>query len=201
MIEIDFKEAFILDENKRDELQTPESSEETAAAESNDLPQDEILEEPVTEDIEETTELEKELEEIRDMFQQELDNASQQEIIQELDDIGTEEEDDTAEEEAEVRLCECCGENPCSEDFGEDYPYCNECRELMKKYPMRASGIIMTIVMIAVFLASAFACTDYAERNKSEPKLGIFHHGYRSRYRRIDGLCGMDERRGCFLSV
>ena len=162
MIEIDFKEAFILDENKRDELQTPESSEETASAESNDLPQDEILEEPVTEDIEETTELEKELEEIRDMFQQELDNASQQEIIQELDDIGTEEEDDTAEE-AEVRLCECCGENPCSEDFGEDYPYCNECRELMKKYPVRASGIIMTIVMIAVFLASAFACTDYAE--------------------------------------
>ena len=149
-----------MEENKKDEMQTQDNSEELEAA----VAEEEICEDaPSTE--EEKTELEKELEDIRDMFQQELDNASQQEFIQELDEFSEESEDseDSAEEKTEIRLCECCGENPCSENFGEDYPYCDECREIMKKYPMRASGIIMTIIMIAVFVASAFFCAEYTE--------------------------------------
>ncbi|MBQ7295758.1 MAG: hypothetical protein IJW86_06155 [Clostridia bacterium] len=146
-----------MDENRKDELEAQKASPE---AEEAALP--EVQESP--EEKEEASELEKELEDIREMFQQELDNASNENpLIQELEDISETDSEGDAEEEAEVRLCECCGENPCSDEFGEDYPYCNDCRELMKKYPMRWSGILMTLVMIAVFIASAFASASYAE--------------------------------------
>ena len=150
-----------MDENKRDDLVSEETELET-------------IEESVSEEDaapEETAgekELETELEELRDMFQQELDKATleaenqTEQLIQELDE--TSEEDLTEETEEPVgRLCEICGEKPCAEEFGEDYPYCEDCRNIMKKYPLRASGILMTIVMIAVFVASAVAGTSYAE--------------------------------------
>ena len=151
-----------MDENRKDELEAQEESvkaEEQAA----DLPEvQETQEAPAAQ--EQTSELEKELEDIRDMFQQELDNATNETpLIQELEDISEADGEADAEEETEPRLCECCGENECSDKYGEDYPYCDDCRELMKKYPMRWSGILMTIVMIAVFIASAFASVSYAE--------------------------------------
>lgn len=141
-----------MEENRKDEL---ELQEEEEAAKVADAPE-----------AEETDELKKELEDLRDMFQQELDNAanSQEVLIQELDEINENDDaEDSAEEEGEVRICECCGENQCTDDFGEDYPYCNECRELMKKYPIRWSGIVMTIVMIAVFVLTAFASANYTD--------------------------------------
>ena len=140
-----------MDENRKDELELQEAEEGTQA---NDAPE-----------AEKTDGLEKELEELRDMFQQELDKAADEGVapIQALEDIDEEAAEDSADEEQEKRICECCGENECSDDFGEDYPYCTECRNLMKKYPMRWSGIAMTIVMIAVFILTAFASADYAE--------------------------------------
>ena len=84
-------------------------------------------------------ELIEELEEIRDMFQEALDNASnesehQGELIQELED----EPEYSAEAEEEVlrknkKACECCGESFFTDD--EDKAYCENCRELMKRYP------------------------------------------------------------------
>lgn len=151
-----------MDENRKDELEAQEESvkaEEQAA----DLPEVQETQE-ASDAQEQTSELEKELEDIRDMFQQELDNATNETpLIQELEDISEADGEADAEEETEPRLCECCGENECSDKYGEDYPYCDDCRELMKKYPMRWSGILMTIVMIAVFIASAFASVSYAE--------------------------------------
>lgn len=138
-----------MDENRKDELELQDAAE---TPEATDTP--------------EADELKKELEDLRDMFQQELDNAANSEevLIQELDDINENTDaEDSDEEEGEARLCECCGENACSDEFGEDYPYCNECRELMKKYPMRWSGIVMTIVMIAVFVLTGVASANYAE--------------------------------------
>lgn len=130
-----------MDENRKDEL------------EAQDTPQVPEAEEN----------LEKELEDIREMFQQELDKASVEEApIQELEDVN-EAADDDEDEEEEVRLCECCGENKCSEDFGEDYPYCDECRNLMKKYPMRWSGILMSVLMAVVFFVTGVACVDYTD--------------------------------------
>ncbi|MBO5936113.1 MAG: hypothetical protein J6Q79_00700 [Clostridia bacterium] len=149
-----------MDENKRDDLVSEETEAEIAEAVSE--------EGTVPEEASGEKELETELEELRDMFQQELDKAAAEaenqteQLIQELDD--TSEEELTEETQEPVgRPCEICGENPCAEEYGEDYPYCEECRNIMKKYPLRASGIIMTIIMIAVFIASAVAGTSYAE--------------------------------------
>ncbi len=103
-------------------------------------------------------ELTKELEEIRDMFQAELDNASVTEeageLIQETADV------ESCEEEEDAVICDCCGENPVSKQHGEDYPYCDECRELMKRYPLRKRGIIAIAAMILVFALSVFYGMD-----------------------------------------
>lgn len=103
-------------------------------------------------------ELTKELEEIRDMFQAELDNASvteeSGELIQETADV------ESCEEEEDAVICDCCGENPVSKQHGEDYPYCDECRELMKRYPLRKRGIIAIAAMILVFALSVFYGMD-----------------------------------------
>lgn len=132
----------------------------------NEFEKDEILEEeedvfPETEDYEDDEEensLEKELEEIRDMMQQELDKAyasSDDEIvIQELEDIQYEDGD---EEEINVPLCECCEEKP----RGENSPFCDECLNLMKKYPLRKSGVFMTLLMIVFFGVSLYLSYPY----------------------------------------
>lgn len=149
-----------MDENKKDEL-VPEE----AVLETNE---EAASEEGVTsEDVSGASELETELEELRDMFQKELDKATEEaenlgdELIQELDE-ATEEMPEN-EEEFTGRLCECCGERPCAEEFGEDYPYCEECRNLMKRYPLRWSGVVMTIVMVLAFCFSAYTCANYAD--------------------------------------
>lgn len=108
-------------------------------------------------------ELIEELESIRDMFQEELDKAYQEDedgiIIQELEDITYEEEDE--EEIPEEELCECCGEKARSKEYGEGYPYCEDCRNLMKKYPLRSGAIIMAILMIAAFVGSIYVSYPY----------------------------------------
>ncbi len=110
--------------------------------------------------------LHEELEEIRDMFQQELDkaaeNAEQGELIQELTDI---EEEPVEDEENEEEKCDCCEENPRAKQYGEDYPYCETCRSFMKRYPLRKTGILMFILMIAVFIATAFTSITAVDTN------------------------------------
>lgn len=100
-------------------------------------------------------ELYEELEEIKDMFQEELNKATERaeqgELIQELTDFEEEQdEEDTPEED----LCECCGENPKATEFGENYAYCTDCRQFMKRYPIRKSGILMAIIMFIVFVGT-----------------------------------------------
>lgn len=78
-------------------------------------------------------------------------------LIQPLDEIEPAETEKEGEEEGkEVRLCECCGEKPCDTSFGEDYPYCSDCRALMKANPLNPCGILAFIVMILVCAASLF---------------------------------------------
>lgn len=136
--------------------------------------------EAVSEGENEANELYEELEELKDMFQQELDKAAaeaeQGELIQELSEI--EEEPNEDEDDAEVRLCECCEENPCAEEYGEDYPYCESCREFMKHYPIRKSGIFMAVLVAAVIIATMVTSFSAVDDNllsgyayKSEGKL------------------------------
>ncbi len=110
-------------------------------------------------------ELYEELEEIKDMFQKELDEATEKaeqgELIQELDNIAEE----TDEDEEKPDLCECCGEKPKATGYGEDYAYCEECRSFMKRYPLRKSGIFMFILMIVVFVATAVTSITAVDSN------------------------------------
>lgn len=130
-----------------------EVAEETAEAAAEEAAE-EIAEEAAEEIAEEKSELEAELEEIRDMFQKELDAAREgndtEMLIQELD------EEVAAEEEENLPKCECCGENPCSQDYGEGYPYCDSCRETMKRYPIRFSGVLALIVGIGLIILTGY---------------------------------------------
>lgn len=105
----------------------------------------------------------KELEEIRDMFQEAIDNAgideedhAHGELIQELEDIEHHEEYDNEEEREPLPICECCCEAPVSTLYGEGYPYCDSCRELMKHYPLRISGVLALLAMIVIFGLSVY---------------------------------------------
>ncbi len=166
-----------MDENKRDEIQSEEESVNTDASVTGE--ETAQTEEAIKETADEagTDGLAQELEELRDMFQQELDKATQEAenqetLIQELDEI---QETHDEVEEFTGRLCEICESNPCAEEYGEDYPYCQECRNAMKKYPMRASGILMTLLMIAVFIASAVAGTEYIESFMSVSEYAAYY--------------------------
>lgn len=145
--------------------------------------------------------LDKELEDLRDLFQKQLDeetakmlseeNAGEETgekeeaeasgdsdaadneeytdenglLIQPLDEIeaSSEEESEPDGKQAEVRICECCGENPCDTSFGEDYPYCSECRALMKANPINPCGILAFVIMVAVCVASMFVAAPLVD--------------------------------------
>lgn len=139
-----------MDEFEKDGLQGNEQ--ETAE-------KDIISEEEVSSDADEITESEgaelyRELEELKDLFQTELDKAMNGEEDDESDESDeadeTEEISDEEEEPEEIRICECCGENPCDTSFGEDYPYCTECRKLMKANPFNAMGVLVTLLVLLV---------------------------------------------------
>ena len=146
-----------MDELKKDEIL--DSAEETTAEEISapEVASEDVeieTEEETSEVSEEKSELETELEEIRDMFQKELDaqiNGTDEILIQELDGEAA-----AIEEDEEFIPCDCCGENPRSVSFGEDYPYCDSCREAMKRYPLRFSGFLMLIISIALITATTY---------------------------------------------
>lgn len=101
-------------------------------------------------------ELYEELEGIRDMFQKELDHETQ--IYLAGGDLqGSEESGGEAEESGEISedmLCECCGERERDLTEGEDYPYCSECKELMRSYPLGAKGILSVLLILVLACAS-----------------------------------------------
>ncbi len=138
------------------------------------LPEEEekILPEEAAEDIsvpeekaDENEELMEELESIRDMFQQELDKASSEDedgmLIQELENHGEFEDDEEEEEIDPADLCQCCEEKIRFKELGEDYPYCEDCRNAMKKYPMRKIGILAFLISVAVLCVSVYVSYPY----------------------------------------
>ena len=149
-----------MDELKKEDGLLPEEEETEAAEEITEEasePQDEA---------DGREELLEELENIRDMFQEELDKANAEPedgegmLIQELE--GDEEYAEEEEEEiAPEDLCQCYEEKRRFKELGEDYPYCEDCRNSMKKYPMRKSGIIAFLVAAVLFVASYTLCYPY----------------------------------------
>lgn len=135
------KEAIILDENKN-------LHEQEASVNDSDL--------------------QKELEEIRDIFQKELDNAAEEKAKEE-----TEEE---VNEIPEEDLCLCCGEREKLEGMD----YCEDCYEAMKRYPFKWSYFVFAAVVIAVFVFSVIKIGEmnsgfaYAVKGDQRAKEGLF---------------------------
>lgn len=117
-------------------------------------------------DFEEAVSLEEELENIKDMFQTELDNAMNgdddepdadinEEDLDESDSEADDNDNDTDETSIpEEELCQCCEERRRDTSVDEDYPYCAECRELMRKYPFGFKGIATLIAVLALIVIS-----------------------------------------------
>lgn len=135
-----------------DELEKNQSSNDSEASLDN-APNEDLA----------ALETKKELEELRDMFQKELDNAikeaedggekeeADEPFIQELDEIEEDSEEEQKEDEiSEKDLCLCCGEKRRDTSFGDDYPYCTDCRALMKSNPLNPIGVIALIFTILI---------------------------------------------------
>lgn len=101
-------------------------------------------------------ELNEELENIRSKFQEVLDETTQTYLaggdIQGYED----EEADEPEELSQEEKCTCCGEKRRDTSFGEDYPYCSECRELMQHTPLSFKGIIALLFVLILTGVSVY---------------------------------------------
>ena len=104
-------------------------------------------------------ELVQELEGIRDMLQQELDKAGDEPLIQELDEIAA--ETPAPEEIPEEERCQCCGEQRRDTSFGEDYPYCADCRAVMKAAPLRVPAVLLLLFTFLVAGVSLYFTALY----------------------------------------
>lgn len=148
--------------------------------------------------------LEKELLELTELFKAELKKAKEAEeaqgedgefeLIQELDDTPVESSEAEIPEE---ELCLCCGERPRDKTVSQNYEYCAECRENMKRYPIgihhfasAAAVIVCAVIAIMTFTVDfegyslAFSASKNAKSGKLttavsdyENSIGIFEDG------------------------
>lgn len=145
-----FKEGFTLtDSEKNENIGNPQEIEEANA-------QPEEAEASVAGET--ADELGEELEGIRSKFQEILDEETQTYLaggdIQAYDDA--EEEPESEEPISEDMLCRCCGERKRNTQSDEDYPYCDECTELMKHSPFSFSGILALVAVLVLTGVSIF---------------------------------------------
>ncbi len=101
--------------------------------------------------------LNEELEQIAQTFREELLKAqSEQAENDEGEEVSACEETETAEEEEipEEELCACCGERLRDKEYGENYEYCEECREKMRHNPIGFSNVLIAILMCVMAVIS-----------------------------------------------
>lgn len=103
--------------------------------------------------------LKKELEELKETFQQELDKATAQASASESENIDELETDEKEEELSEDMLCECCGENKRGTKDNPDSHFCPECDKALRRYPFDFLNIIIMIIVIGF---SFYACYVFA---------------------------------------
>ena len=92
------------------------------------------------------SELDEELEILAQTFRDELKKAQEEQGEEFFDD-----EDDIIPAED---LCECCCENRKSDAYGEGYPYCEDCRDAMSRYPFNWSSLLVTAVILVLSIVS-----------------------------------------------
>lgn len=134
----------------------------------------------------EKNDLSDELDRLAQTFREELKKAQADaelsekigEIIQGIDE---EPEADSAE------LCACCGERKRDKSCGEDYEYCSECREAMRRYPLGVSSILaVAIAAVLAFVSMTVFLTDFkgydsfkkAEKASKEHKMNTALSAY-----------------------
>lgn len=96
-----------------------------------------------------------ELEKLAETFRTELKKAKEQGEVKVSEKEVVDENDNVIPEE---ELCECCGERRKDTSVSQNYAYCSECRELMKRYPLNFSSIVvaLAIILVAVFGVAGF---------------------------------------------
>ncbi len=117
---------------------------------------EEIIEAELNKSVDyEQQRLNEELEKLAETFRTEMQKARD-----EGEKFFDEDEDDNGIPKEE--LCECCGKRARDTSVSEDYAYCAECREAMKKYPFNMSSIVtaIAVVIVAVFGILGFV-TDF----------------------------------------
>ena len=111
--------------------------------------------------------LDEELSQLADLFRTELKKAqdmTEEELIENgiLVSPHTDEEGVISEDD----LCECCGERRRDKSRGENYEYCAECREAMRRYPISFTSIVYLAAVLFVAVVSVFAFSaDFVKYN------------------------------------
>lgn len=107
-----------------------------------------------------------ELEKLAETFRTELKKAKEQGEIRVSEKEVVDENDNVIPEE---ELCECCGERRKDTSVSQNYAYCSECRELMKRYPLNFSSIVVALAVIVVaVLGVAGFITDFSGYNSAK---------------------------------
>lgn len=131
---------------------------ENSGAQAADKAKDALSKYDKKEDYSED-ELKGELERLTVLFRDELNKTRDEaenseygeallEDVKELDEIKKQVEKDVIPEDM---LCRCCGERARNISRGEDYDYCEQCREGMRRYPIGVQYLLLALSM--VFLA------------------------------------------------
>ncbi len=92
------------------------------------------------------SELDEELEFLAQTFRDELKKAKEEQ--------GEEFFEDDEGVISEDELCECCGECRKDKSFGENYPYCAECRDAMTRYPVSWYNVVITVAIVVLSVVS-----------------------------------------------
>lgn len=131
-----------------------------------------------------------ELERLAATFKQELKKAqamTEEELIKNGIIIQQYEDEDGLIPQEE--LCQCCGEQRREKTFGENYEYCRDCREAMKRYPLSVYSLVLLAATVFVAVVSIFSfAADYktydtvrkADKYLSENKLNSAFDSYDS---------------------
>ena len=104
-------------------------------------------------------ELEKELNDLKDLVQGEVDKMLEENPDTEWEDIVKEAKDGKAAKKGGKKLCECCGEK----EISEDEQYCEDCLEVMKHYPFAWwKYLIPVLAVVLVFLSLSYFAISFS---------------------------------------
>ncbi len=110
-------------------------------------------------------ELHDELEKLAETFRNELNKAKEQGAVK-IGEVAVVDENNNVIPQEE--LCECCGERRKDTSFSENYQYCSECRERMKRYPISIVSAFIAIVVIVIAVAGVGGfITDFSGYNSA----------------------------------